>query len=122
MAATLSAPSLPERISQTPASALQLNGSAITANNTTAPVKQGTSSTKQDLLVVSPYTEEAHLLDLSTLDTANQLLARALVDLKFIRDDHRTAPYVVSFNWPEIVESVRKLAEISGFEWKKTDL
>jgi hypothetical protein len=52
----------------------------------------------EDLLVVSPYTEEPHLLSLKTVDTANQLLAKALVGLKCLRDDYATAPYVEIFN------------------------
>lgn len=76
---------------------------------------------KPDLLVTSPYTELPHLLDLSTLDTPNQLLARALVDLKFIREDHRTAPYIDSFNWTEIFDSVRRLARESNFKWNETE-
>ncbi|KAK0115205.1 hypothetical protein ONS96_013671 [Cadophora gregata f. sp. sojae] len=112
--------SLPERSSQSKASPFQLNES-ITASHVFAPVAKVTGTTKKELLVVSPYLEPAHLLDLSTLDTANQLLAKALVDLKFIRDDHRTAPYADSLNWPEIINSVRKLAEASEFKWKTTD-
>lgn len=54
--------------------------------------------TKDHLLVVSPYEDEAHLLDLRTVDTANQLLAKALVGLKCLRDDYATAPYVEIFN------------------------
>jgi hypothetical protein len=56
------------------------------------------ASTKDHLLVVSPYEEESHLLDLRTVDTANQLLAKALVGLKCLRDDYATAPYVEIFN------------------------
>lgn len=52
----------------------------------------------ENMLVVSPYDEEPHLLDLTTLDVSNQLLAKGLVGLKHIRDDFRTAPYVDSFN------------------------
>ena len=52
----------------------------------------------EDFLVVSPYDEKPHILDLKTLDTANQLLARALVGLKCLRDDYATAPYVEIFN------------------------
>ncbi|KAH7330092.1 hypothetical protein BKA65DRAFT_565173 [Rhexocercosporidium sp. MPI-PUGE-AT-0058] len=120
MATTLPAPSLSEGISQTQAAAFQLNGST-TARSSTVSVNKVPSAPKKELLVVSPYLEEPHLLDLSTLDTANQLLAKALIDLKFIRDDHRTAAYVESFNWPEIIDSVRKLAEASEFKWKTTD-
>jgi hypothetical protein len=55
-------------------------------------------STNDHLLIVSPYEEESHLLDLRTVDTANQLLAKALVGLKCLRDDYATAPYVEIFN------------------------
>lgn len=79
--------------------------------NTTQNNKDGS------LLVVSPYDERPHLLDLETLDTANQLLARALVGMKCLREDYATAPYVDNFNWSEIVDSVHKLAELSDFKW-----
>lgn len=45
-----------------------------------------------DLLVVSPYHEREHLLDLKTVDTANQLLAKALVGMECQREDYATAP------------------------------
>jgi hypothetical protein len=53
---------------------------------------------KGNFLVVSPYDEKPHLLDLRTLDAANQLLAKALVGLECLRDDYATAPYVDIFN------------------------
>lgn len=56
------------------------------------------SEKNDDLLIVSPYVEEAHLLDLKTVDTANQLLAKGLVELKCLREDYATAPYVDIFN------------------------
>jgi hypothetical protein len=49
-------------------------------------------------LVVSPYDELPHLLDLEALDTANQLLSRALVEMKCLREDYATAPYIETFN------------------------
>lgn len=52
----------------------------------------------EEKLVVSPYSEEPHLLDLDTLDTANQLLAKALMNLKCLRKDYATAPYAEIFN------------------------
>jgi hypothetical protein len=52
----------------------------------------------QEFLIVSPYHEKAHLLDLKTVDTANQLLAKALVGLKCLREDYATAPYIDIFN------------------------
>ncbi|PSS20144.1 hypothetical protein M430DRAFT_229896 [Amorphotheca resinae ATCC 22711] len=80
----------------------------------------GANAKNDNLLVVSPYDEEPHLLDLRTLDTANQLLAKALVGLKCLRDDYATAPYVEIFNWPEVIESVRQLAAASDFTWKES--
>lgn len=87
-----------------------------------APLAHTTHEKNENLLVVSPYHEEAHLLDLATVDTPNQLLARALGSLEFIRADHRTAPYADAFNWAEVIATVRRLAaEQSDFEWKRTD-
>ncbi len=77
------------------------------------------TTTEEDLLVVSPYEEEPHLLDLSTLDTANQLLAKALVCMKNLRDDYATATYQESFNWSEIIDSLRHLAAASNILWKE---
>jgi hypothetical protein len=73
----------------------------------------------ENLLVVSPYDEVPHLLDLRTLDTANQLLAKALVGLKCLRDDYATAPYVETFNWPEVVTSLNGMVSSSRFAWKE---
>jgi hypothetical protein len=76
-------------------------------------------ATDENLLVVSPYDELPHLLDLRTLDSANQLLAKALVGLKCLRDDYATAPYTEIFNWPEVIQSVENLASGSNFTWKE---
>ncbi|KAK6586131.1 hypothetical protein PZA11_001188 [Diplocarpon coronariae] len=118
MAAAITAPSVSEDIIRISTSPRRLSGST---SQSSVAVTNTTYAAKRDLLIVSPYEEEAHQLDLSTLDTASQILAKALADLRFIRDDHRTAPYVDSFNWPEVIGSVQKFAETSGFEWKKTD-
>jgi hypothetical protein len=72
----------------------------------------------ENLLVVSPYDEFPHLLDLRTLDTANQLLAKALVGLKCLRCDYATAPYSEIFNWAEVIQSLKVLASSSDFTWK----
>ncbi|KAK4244877.1 hypothetical protein C7999DRAFT_34750 [Corynascus novoguineensis] len=71
-------------------------------------------------LVVSPYHEQEHLLDLESLDTENQLLALALTELKCLRQDYATAPYVESFNWEDIIENLRTLAQRCNHIWKKT--
>lgn len=71
-------------------------------------------------LVVSPYHEQEHLLDLESLDTENQLLALALTELRCLRQDYATAPYIDSFNWGEIIEKLRTLARQRSHGWKKT--
>jgi len=86
----------------------------------TAPIVVEEANTDKNFLVVSPYDEKPHLLDLRTLDIPNQLLARALVGLKCLREDYATAPYVETFNWAEVVDTVRHLAKTSEFEWKET--
>ncbi|TVY25797.1 UPF0643 protein [Lachnellula hyalina] len=73
----------------------------------------------ENLLIVSPYEEEPHLLDLRTLDSANQILAQALTGLKCLRSDYATAPYVEIFNWTEVIESVRQQVATSDFDWKE---
>lgn len=71
-------------------------------------------------LVVSPYTEQQHLLDLDTLDTENQLLALALTQMRCLRDDYATAPYLDTFNWPNIIDTLRALANQRQHAWRKT--
>ncbi|TVY46223.1 UPF0643 protein [Lachnellula occidentalis] len=80
---------------------------------------QATNGKNENLLIVSPYEEEPHQLDLRTLDTANQILAQALTGLKCLRDDYATAPYVEIFNWAEVIESIRQQATTSDFDWKE---
>ncbi|ESZ93615.1 hypothetical protein SBOR_5993 [Sclerotinia borealis F-4128] len=84
------------------------------------PSSSKTESSNEDrYLVVSPYDERPHLLDLETLDTPNQLLARALVELKCLREDYATAPYIETFNWQEIIDSLRALAGTSNHTWEE---
>ncbi|GAP91753.2 putative upf0643 protein [Rosellinia necatrix] len=71
-----------------------------------------------DLLVMSPYTEREHLLDLKTLDMENAILAQALVHLRCLRPDYATAPYIEIFNWDEVLGEVKRLAQQSGHSWR----
>jgi hypothetical protein len=71
-------------------------------------------------LIASPYLEQEHLLDLRTLDAENALLARALTHLRPLRSDYATAAYQDTFDWPEIIEKVRKSAALAGHKWKET--
>ncbi|KAK3688614.1 hypothetical protein B0T22DRAFT_159305 [Podospora appendiculata] len=71
-------------------------------------------------LIVSPYTEREHLLHLDTLDAENQLLALALVQLRCLREDYATAPYLEIFNWDEVITALRALALQRRHTWKET--
>ncbi|KAJ3577353.1 hypothetical protein NPX13_g3215 [Xylaria arbuscula] len=75
-------------------------------------------SETQDLLIISPYTEREHLLDLKTLDMENAIVAQALVHLKCLRSDYATAPYIDTFNWGEVMEQVKRLAQQKEHSWK----
>ncbi|KAF2972668.1 hypothetical protein GQX73_g1042 [Xylaria multiplex] len=72
----------------------------------------------KDLLIISPYTEREHLLDLKSLDMENAILAQALSHLKCLRPDYATAPYIDIFNWGEIIEQVKRLAQQEEHSWK----
>ncbi|KAK4040262.1 eukaryotic translation initiation factor 3 subunit-like protein [Parachaetomium inaequale] len=84
-----------------------------------APVVAETPSLDR-YLVVSPYHEQDHLLDLESLDVENQLLALSLTKLKCLRQDYATAPYTETFNWGEIIETLQTLAGGINHTWKKT--
>ena len=69
-------------------------------------------------LAVSPYSEKAHLLDLNAVEPAQALLARALTMMVPIRDDYATAPYTESFNWGEVMLSLKKFLACGNYHWK----
>lgn len=73
---------------------------------------------EDDLLVVSPYAFAPHLLRLNTVSKPNQLLAKALTQMRAVRDDYATAAYIESFNWSTIVDHVKNLAEKAAYEWQ----
>lgn len=68
-------------------------------------------------LVISPYTDHDHLLDLRTVSIQEQLLAYALIKMKSLREDYATAPYIDTFNWAEVVEDLRERAKAIGHSW-----
>lgn len=74
----------------------------------------------QRYLVASPYTDQEHLLDLESLDIENQLLSEALQNMKAVKEEYATRPYVESFNWEEIVDRVRELATARHHAFKET--
>lgn len=72
----------------------------------------------EHLLVVSPYTSRPHLLDLNTLNEAQQLLAKSLTVLSSIRADYATTPYIHAFNWPTVFNTLKGLATSSNHTWQ----
>lgn len=68
-------------------------------------------------LVISPYTDHDHLLDLSTVSIQEQLLAYALIKMKSLREDYATAPYIDTFNWAEVIEDLHLRAKAIGHSW-----
>lgn len=70
-------------------------------------------------LISSPYSDFANQLVLSDLETPCRLFAFALTALKPIREDYATAPYLESFNWPEVFALLRSLCDQTGWEWKR---
>lgn len=77
------------------------------------------TATSDDHLIVSPYNEPGHLLDMRTLDTPCQIFAKALSILKPIRDDYATASYIDSFNWQSVIDLVRELSAAENHEWRQ---
>ncbi|ROV95194.1 hypothetical protein VMCG_08603 [Cytospora schulzeri] len=71
-------------------------------------------------IVMSPYVEQEHLLDLETLDVENQILAEALADMQCLREDYATAPYLETFNWGEVMDRVKELTTIRKHDWRET--
>lgn len=71
-------------------------------------------------LVVSPYHEQEHLLDLESVELESQLLALSLINMQCLREDYATAPYTETFNWGEIIETLHTLARGINHRWKET--
>jgi len=76
----------------------------------------GSSGKNENLLVVSPYDEEPHQLDLRTLDVANQCLAKGLVGLKCLREDYATATYGLTsgMRWLNLFASMLRSPNSNG--------
>ena len=77
------------------------------------------ASYREKLLVVSPYTSRAHLLDLAALTRSQVLLAKALTILTPIDNAYATQPYTKSFNWDEVFYSLKMLVNAERHVWKE---
>jgi hypothetical protein len=71
----------------------------------------------KEFLIISPYIEAPHLLDLSTVEPQAQLLAIALTGLRSVREDYATAPYGEIFNWSEVMAKLRQLCVAKEQTW-----
>ncbi|KAH0345008.1 hypothetical protein KCU83_g7988, partial [Aureobasidium melanogenum] len=79
------------------------------------------ADTNKSLLVVSPYTSPPHLLDLARYSKASQLFAKALTFFQPVREDYATAEYTESFNFAEVMETLRLLSKDERYTWKNTE-
>lgn len=73
----------------------------------------------EDLLVVSPYTSQPHLLDLTLLNGSQILLAKALTILAPVAASYATSPYISSFNWKAVFSLLAASTKASGHAWKE---
>jgi hypothetical protein len=77
----------------------------------------GDASTKR--LITSPYLEDQHKLDLSILDHANRLMALALTALHSATPDYAACEYEQAFNWSEVMEKLKSMAQEERVVWKQ---
>lgn len=75
--------------------------------------------TVEDLLVVSPYTDRVHLLDLTILNQAQILLSQALTILSPATAAYATSPYIASFNWVEVFSFLAAAVKAANYPWKE---
>jgi hypothetical protein len=70
-------------------------------------------------LIVSPYTEDDHLLRLDSVEPQCQFIARALTVMQVLRPDYATSPYFETFNWPEVIAQLRQILTSNGHKWQE---
>lgn len=68
-------------------------------------------------IIASPYLEESHLLDLTTLDDQSRLLALALSDLTTATGDYAIAAYEKAIDLEGLISSLRTLVIAEGSRW-----
>ncbi|KAL8809254.1 MAG: hypothetical protein Q9223_006685 [Gallowayella weberi] len=108
---------------QISASRFPLNLSAATTRSDLPTLKhedlEVQATAPDDLLVVSPYTSRAHLLDLNLLNHAQILLAKALTILSPSTQAYATSPYINSFNWESVFGLLAARVKAEGFVWRE---
>lgn len=73
-----------------------------------------------NLLIVSPYTELSHQLNLNRVDIQSQLLAEALTHLAPATSTYATTPYHLALNWPAVFSHLKHLNNKRNRKWIKT--
>lgn len=79
----------------------------------------GNSIDKPEYLIVAPYTEIEHQLDLNSVDRQSALLARALTYLESTDSKYATTPYTLALNWLETFEQLRVLCADNQHYWTR---
>lgn len=80
--------------------------------------KQPPSPTPEhNYIQASPYPDQNHLLDLSTLTKPHSLMAQALAAMQPLSEQYATEVYKEAFNWPDVVDRLRKLSETEGADY-----
>lgn len=72
-------------------------------------------------LVVAPYLEAEHLLDLRSIDTPNRLLALALTQLTAATTDYALVKYEDAFDWTRLMSTLKSLATSEGYTWTRQE-
>ena len=72
-------------------------------------------------LVVSPYLEDIHKLDLTTVDFQDQCMAIALQELSAARDDYAVCSYSEAFWWDRVVERIRHFSRQTSLNWVRRE-
>lgn len=73
----------------------------------------------QKYLISSPYYDFGNQLDLHSLDGQSRLFALALTNLRSIIDGYATAPYMDSFNWPDVFSVLKSMCLDVGLDWQR---
>lgn len=71
-------------------------------------------------LITSPYTEQSHLTNLSTLPLPSRLLTLALTHLKPTTSSYATTPYRDALNWPTVFENLKSISASHNHTWTST--
>jgi hypothetical protein len=99
------------------ASIVELDGKSSTPPNEWVDAEEQHSSFPW--LVVSPYLEREHQLDLRTVDTPYRLLALALTKLENAGTDYAIVKYEDAFKWLDLMKNLKELADGEGYQWRR---